>query len=196
MNDRRRVLSCIPIVVPLALLLFAATGQTPLPAEEPAAFEMKEVSAFAATASGRPPYLQGQSAACQTEPAPEVKVYPKLKSGTPYYGTIVIDRDYRDPEAGTAFHFVIDESGETPDEAPEEAPVEEPAKEQSGSLLETLSNALLGKPKRPPAPEVEKNVITYDRLYDTDSGRTSLDPNVTISDSSGKEMASGKLPFG
>ncbi len=61
MNGRRRVLGRIPIVVLLApALLFVATGQTPVPAEEPAAFDMKEVSAFAADPSGRPTYLRGQ----------------------------------------------------------------------------------------------------------------------------------------
>jgi hypothetical protein len=34
------------------------------------------------------------------------------------------------------------------------------------------------------------------RLYDSDSGRRYLDPIVTITDSSGDEVATGKLPFG
>ena len=161
MNHRRPVLGGVLAVVVLALLLFVTTSQTRMPGEESAAFDMKEASAFVANPTGRPTYLQGQRAACRTEPNPEVKVYPELKSETPYYGTIIIDRDYRDPESGIEFHFVIDESGEAPEDASEEAPVEE----QSGSWLKTLSNALFGKPERPAAAEVKQNAITYDRLY-------------------------------
>ena len=165
MNGRRRLLGPLRIVVLLAAaLLFLPMGQTPVTAEEPAAFDMQEASAFAAD-SGRPRYFRGQGVACQPQPNPEVKVYPKLESENPYYGTIAIGRDYRDPESGIEFHFVIDESGEASKDASEEAPADTPAEEQSGSLLDTLSSALLGKTQRPPTPKGRQNAITYDRLY-------------------------------
>ena len=109
------------------LLPGSLAGQEPAPKTPPkpaesgeAVFEMREVSAFEESADAWYRLLRGQLVQCKTEPDKEVKVYPKLKSKRPLYGEVVLDRSLTDPKAGLKFHFVLDESGETPTAKPPE----------------------------------------------------------------------------
>ncbi len=168
-----------------AVLLFGSPAGSR--AEEPAAkekaaskpavaaeavFDLQEVSAFETMTQGGGwnPLVRGQSAECKTEPDPEVKAYPKLKSKRPLYGEVTFDASRTDPKAGMKFHFVLDASEEVPAPAAasEKGPAEKPpadkppakeaaakegAKEGSSSSKETAA-----RPIKPPAPK-------YDRLY-------------------------------
>ncbi|MGD0517437.1 MAG: hypothetical protein ABSA26_07880, partial [Thermoguttaceae bacterium] len=114
---------------------------------EEAVFEMREVSAFDKTDSSQGRSLtRGQYAPCSTEPDKEVKVYPKLQSKHPLYGKVKfhVNGSSDDPHAGIEFHFVLDESGQAPenDETTEDKTAEE--KKPDASLLKSLSEKLFG----------------------------------------------------
>lgn len=57
---------------------------------------------------------------CTTEPAKEVKAYPKLNSKRPLYGTINLPGDPGKPDNVMKFYFVLDESGTTEKPAEQE----------------------------------------------------------------------------
>jgi hypothetical protein len=132
------------------------------PAAKEAAFEMREIDVFKSVPIHME-LLRGQAASCSKEPSKEVKAYPKLKSKSPWYGSVKFG-NVLDPAKAVEYFFVVDESGETPPEAKKE-PAKEKPKEES-SLLKTLSKALGSSegPKDAAAPAAPKR-STYDRLY-------------------------------
>jgi hypothetical protein len=90
-----------------------------------AVFEMKEVSLFDQkdnAAFSQYPMFGLQEAALGTQPAKEVKAYPKLNSKRPLYGSIVLSRNPERPRSAMKFYFVLDES------ATAEKPAEKAAK--------------------------------------------------------------------
>lgn len=100
--------------------------------------------------------VSGQYVRCTTEPSKQVKAYPKLNSKKPLYGTATFDANPVAPGAGIKFHFVLDESGETP-----KGEEKKEGDKKKSSLLEALSKSLQGaaiKEVSPPMPR-------YDRLY-------------------------------
>ena len=104
----------------------------------------------------------GARAECQEEPHEAIKAYPKLLSKKPVYGFIRLAPDREQLGSGTAFYFVVDESGEKP--AREEPVKEEP--EDESSILDRLNSALFGKKaEKPAADELPKLNNTFDRLY-------------------------------
>jgi hypothetical protein len=112
--------------------------------------------------------MSGDRVYCTSELSPEVKAYPELKSASPLYGVMKLDRHYYDPTSGTPLHFVVDEVGA---EGAGEA-----ASAEDQSLLKSLTAALVGEPE--PRPEEAK----YDRLYFDVNGDLDLtnDPPVSL----------------
>ena len=83
-------------------------------ADEPAVFNMKEVSLYDQKERAEVsefPIFGGQIASLRTQPANEVKAYPKLKSKQPLYGSIVFHGSPGKPGSARKFYFVLDESG-------------------------------------------------------------------------------------
>ena len=149
--------------------LFAADepkGGGTVEADE-AVFPMKDMSILDMKAGSSlfSDLTRGARGECKEEPYEEVKAYPKLLSKKPIYGLIRLAADPYDPESGTPFYFVADESGETPDaEKPENEEAEE--EEEESSILDTISEALgMKKAEKPVPPEQPKLNNTYDRLY-------------------------------
>jgi hypothetical protein len=66
-------------------------------------------------------------------------------------------------------------------------PAKNTAAKKQGSLLDKIAKALGVKQSEPPAPAP---------IVPEPTRRKSLDPTVIITDSSGKEVARGKMPFG
>ncbi len=58
-----------------------------------------------------PIIFAGPTASLRTQPAKEVKGYPKLSSKQPLYGSITFDRGPGEPGPATMVYFVLDESG-------------------------------------------------------------------------------------
>jgi hypothetical protein len=104
-------------------------------AGEEAVFDMKEVSLYSQkerAAISEFPIFSGQIASLRTEPPKEVRVYPKLNSKQPLYGSIVFDRSPGKPDRATRFCFVLDQSG-TADGADERATKADAAKSAAGN---------------------------------------------------------------
>ncbi len=81
-------------------------------ADEVAVFDMKEVSLYDQKERGAIsefPLLGGQIASLRTQPAKEVKAYPKLNSKQPLYGSIAFGR-----ERGTVPFSLTRKSGQSP----------------------------------------------------------------------------------
>jgi hypothetical protein len=117
-------------------------------------FEMKEVSLFDqkdGAANSQYPMSGGQSASLSTQPAKEVKAYPKLKSKQPLYGSIVLNRNAQKPGRATKFYFVVDESN----------PAEEPA---DGKAAESPAD----KPAAKKAAQKRYDVLYFDFDHDLD----------------------------
>jgi len=134
-------------------------------------FKLEEIPAVGkdeTTGGARFRYLRGQYASCSNSPNPAVKVYPKLNSKRPLYGTVTFDSSYYEAKAGVTYHFVLDESAE-PEKKPDPAKTEKKAgesKEKKSDLLASIAKALVGsEPARstPIRPDQVKN--TYDLLY-------------------------------
>ncbi len=84
------------------------------PADERIVVPLKTISIF--DEGGRNPetmYYRGQSVRCETQPAADVRQYPRLESTKALYGQAEFDRRYFDNRAGIRFAFVIDESEDT-----------------------------------------------------------------------------------
>jgi hypothetical protein len=129
-------------------------------AEDEATFDLVEMSAFFGNQDNPHFYrlTSGQYAPCSIEPNDKVKVYPKLKSKRPWYGSVIFDRDIRDPKAGREFHFVLDESGE-------ELSFDRAAAEKTGpSLLDRLAG-LFGGGTTQQFDTTSLQEGSYDRLY-------------------------------
>jgi hypothetical protein len=137
-----------------------------------AVFEMREISAFDKSDINHNRWLtSGQYAECSTEPDKEVRAYPKLKSKHPLYGKVGFDR-FLSNRKGIEFHFVLDESGESP--APEEKKTEE--KPPKKSFVDSIVDSLRGageKGKTAPKPS-EAKLSPYDRLYFDSNGDLDL----------------------
>ena len=136
------------------------SGSALIAAEAEAVFKLQEVSVFdEADHRDFQRFTRGQSAQCNTEPDEKIKVYPKLKSDRPYYGTVVFNRNFHDPGSGIEFHFVVDESGEKGRIAVS------PAKTPEPSMLDRLAEALTGNKKKKAVSAPVTATVTYDRLY-------------------------------
>jgi hypothetical protein len=85
-------------------------------ADDAAVFDMKEVSLYdqkGGAATAQFPIVGGQTASLSTEPAKEVKAYPKLNSKRPLYGSISFNRRSGKPGPTAKFYFVLDQSAAT-----------------------------------------------------------------------------------
>jgi hypothetical protein len=143
----------IGVILALVFLCWATSvpaGEEKTPPDEKAgaageaAFDMQETSLFdqKERAAITPyPMFGMQSASLSTEPAKEVKAYPKLMSKRPLYGSIVFNQNSAKPGSATRFYFVLDKSS-----AVEKA--EEKAAQPRGD-----------------EPAVNKMKNQYDRLY-------------------------------
>ncbi len=108
-----RPAALLPAWIGALLTAIVAASETK-PADEPIIVPLEKVSAF--KESQDQPNLslvRGHLMSCQTQPAGEVKTYPRLKSSKPLYGEAEFDRNYFDRKPGIKFAFVIDESGGT-----------------------------------------------------------------------------------
>jgi len=143
MMTRRFCAFCGLALLAPSLGLPAAAGAEEKPGTKDAVFEMREVSVFD---NAKQLLNHGQYAACSSQPDEMVKAYPKLKSKHPIYGKLQFDRSLSNIE-GTAIHFVLDESGETPT-SEEEA---------------DRNDATDKTPEK--ARSFDANLVRYDRLY-------------------------------
>jgi hypothetical protein len=137
-----------------------------------AVFEMREISAFDKSDINQNRWLtSGQYAECSTDPDKEVRAYPKLKSKHPLYGKVAFDRGLSNRK-GIEFHFVLDESGESPATEEKKKEEEQPKKSFLDSILESLWGA--GE-KSEPAPKPPATKLSrYDRLYFDSNGDLDL----------------------
>jgi hypothetical protein len=158
-----------------ALMLLCSLPSSPAAEEKPAAegkagadnksgagegavFKLQEVSIFDQKQDAelaRLPMFGGQTAQCSSQPAKEVKAYPKLKSKRPLYGAIILNRDPAKPGPAMKFYFVLDESG-TP-EQPAKKPDEKPAEKSGENVAGPGILGVLAESARPK--------YHYDRLY-------------------------------
>jgi hypothetical protein len=114
-------------------------------AGDEAVFDMKEIALFdqkEEVAISSNVMYGGQNAIVTTQPAKDVKAYPKLNSKQPLYGSIVFNRMPGNLGSATKFYFVLDESGTT-EKADEKA----------------------AKPDAPKRPINNAPMRHYDRLY-------------------------------
>jgi hypothetical protein len=122
---------------------------------EEATVEMREVSALEKNEiSSNGSLMRWVHGECSIEPDKAVKTYPKLKSKEPLYGKFVFDRE-RFGGKSIEYHFVLDESGETPkgEKKNKVGPSDKPA-------------GAIEKPEAAKQPEItEPNLSNYDRLY-------------------------------
>jgi len=111
MTSRPAVL--LPAWIGALLTAIVAASETK-PADEPIIVPLETVSVFKES-QDKPnlSLVRGHLMPCQTQPAGEVKTYPRLKSSKPLYGEAEFGRDYFDKKPGIKFAFVIDESGGT-----------------------------------------------------------------------------------
>jgi len=93
----------------VGLSLSVAAEQAP--AQEVAAFDLKEIPAFEVPDSVRNRFLTGAHAECRDEPDPNVQRYPAFKSDKPLYGSFQIGGVYTEPQAGYHYACALDESG-------------------------------------------------------------------------------------
>jgi len=97
--------TCFPLLALLWLLSsWCAAQQTD--------FRLTSVSAATAKHADRlgEQIRPGQELGCQTEPDADVKKYPPFSSARPLFGSVTLARNELAGEAGTTFHFAIDES--------------------------------------------------------------------------------------
>jgi len=117
------ILFSIVLVLGIHSLIFAETGiqlRASMDHQQGSSnvqvFDMEEFSVFDEQLPAKYKYLRGGQYANQVgdEPDPNVKVYPKLKSGKPIYGTVTFNHGlYYSNQFGTDYCFVLDESGGT-----------------------------------------------------------------------------------
>jgi hypothetical protein len=161
------------IVLALVLLCSATSGPA---AEEKAApngeavFELKEVSLFdekGGQANWQYPMFGMQEAAVNTQPAKEVKAYPKLNSKQPLYGSIVFSRNPERPRSAVKFYFVLDESkpAKAPAEKAKKKADEKAAKKDAGTVVgsDGMGNLLFMDVVAPE--KITPSKYHYDRLY-------------------------------
>jgi hypothetical protein len=162
------VCAAAAVAVFLGLATVVAAAEKPGPDE--ATFPMREISAFEKSDIPSSPYRlnRGAQVECSTEPDKAVKAYPKLNSKRPLYGKVKFDQ--RQPGGtGIEFHFVLDESGETPADQEKQEQKKAPEKKPEPSLLQSLINKLTGSAEKDQAaqkPEEKKPKLSrYDRLH-------------------------------
>ena len=130
---------------------------------EEVVFELREISAFGKGENESYHLTRGQLAQCSETPDKEVKAYPKLKSKHPLYGKVKFGEDRLDPGKGEGieFHFVLDESGETP----KNEKVEEKQSKSSSESSEKAAPRDAKKEGTDEKPLKEAPLSSYDRLY-------------------------------
>ena len=95
-----------------AALVLPITTQ-PFTAETTAAvFELEQISVFEDTDIPSS-FIVGVRAETSSEPGPEVKSYPPLKSEKVLYGSVWLGGEIHRSESGNRYHFAIDESAGT-----------------------------------------------------------------------------------
>jgi hypothetical protein len=102
-----------PLLAWLGVLLSPLTGAAAdRSADERIVVPLRSISIFD---EGEPEAMlySGQTVRSDTQPAAEVKNYPRLKSTRALYGQAEFDRQYFDNKQGIRFAFVIDESDGT-----------------------------------------------------------------------------------
>lgn len=160
----------LTITLAVCMSWAALQAEEPPLADTPAAdtaaaevvFDLQEKSVFEDRPGSRSYELtRGARATCEEQPYAEVKAYPPLHSKKPIYGLLRLAPEVSKQDSGMPLHFVVDESGETPDAAtPKQG-----TQEEQPSLLDKLRNALSGSNDEQSAPELAPLNNTYDRLY-------------------------------
>ena len=128
----------------LAVTALIAAPAAAVAAKRAEVFEMESVSVLDQqddTVVGPYSLGAGQMAHCESTPSPAVKKYPKLTSDNPLYGELLIDRNPSNPNEGTRFFFVFDESGEKQQAEGEDAADSQPATTTGSAFAGQTSNA-------------------------------------------------------
>ena len=162
----------IGIILALMLLCSATSGpaaEEKAPPNKEAVFELKEISLFdqkGGAAAWQFPMFGMQEAAVSTQPAKEVKAYPKLNSKQPLYGSIVFSRNPERPRSAVKFYFVLDESKPAKDaeKTAKKKADEKAEKKETGTLVgsDGMGSLMYADVV---APDGGKSKHHYDRLY-------------------------------